>query len=83
MPEPNGFEVSIDGVTVRLGDVSKSPVIKWRDVVSFAAHPLRSWSKLMGRCLQLLVKECTMCLGSLGFAKLVGVCDLLCAAQRM
>ena len=52
-------------------------------MVSFAAHPLRSWSKLVGRCLQLVIKELTMLQGSLGFAKLAGIRDLVWAAQRM
>ena len=110
VPEPHGFCVTIDGVSVRIGDVSNPakakkqrfgspsifgllkwkseetavpPFIRWRDVVSFAAHPLRAWSKLMGRCLQLLVCHCTMLPGGLGFAKLVGVRDLVWSAYRM
>ena len=57
--------------------------VKWRDVVSFASHPLKGWSRLVRRCLQLLIKEMTMADGSLGFSKLTGVRDLAWATNRM
>ena len=41
--------------------------VKWRNLVSFASHPLKGWSKPVGRCLRLLIKEMTVAGGSVGF----------------
>ena len=43
-------------------EMGLEPLLKWRDVVSFAGDLLRPWTRYIGRCLQLLIQE----LGGLG-----------------
>ena len=69
-----------------LGYVAQNPIPR---APSPPATPHFLWfpslriAQLVGRCLQLMIKELTMLQGSLGFAKLTGVRDLVWAAQRM
>jgi hypothetical protein len=57
-------------------------VLKWRDVVSFAGHPLRKWAKLVSRCIQLLVREVGEVIRSFCLPTMVGVRDLLGCMAR-
>ena len=57
--------------------------LRWRDIVSFAGHPLQAWSRVMSRCLQMLVSFLIDQGIGLGFAKMQGVRDQLHAAARM
>ena len=57
--------------------------LKWRDIVSFSGHPLQAWSRVMSRCLQMLVNHLIDHGVGLGFAKMQGVRDQLHAAARL
>ena len=57
--------------------------LKWRDIVSFAGHPLQAWSRVVSRCLQMLVNHLIDRGTGLGFAKMQGVRDEIHAAVRM
>ena len=57
--------------------------LRWRDIVSFAGHPLQAWSRVMSRCLLMLVSFLIDQGIGLGFAKMQGVRDQLQAAARM
>ena len=57
--------------------------LRWRDIVSFAGHPLQAWSRVMSRCLQMLVSFLIDQGIGLGFAKMQGVRDQLQVAARM
>ena len=57
--------------------------LKWRDIVSFAGHPLQAWSRVVSRCLHMLVNHLTDQGTGLSFAKMQGVRDQIHAAVRM
>ena len=59
------------------------PLIKWREVIAFCSVPLKRYARVIGRCLQLLVKalylECT----TLGFPLMLGTRDFSQACIRL
>ena len=59
------------------------PLIKRREVIAFCNVPLKRYARVIGRCLQLLVKalylECT----TLGFPLMLGTCDFSQACIRL
>ena len=59
------------------------PLIKWREVIAFCNVPLKRYARVIGRCLQLLVKalylECT----TLGFPLMLGTRDFSQACIRL
>ena len=48
---------------------------KWRNMISQALHPLRRFSKLVGRCLSLLVKEINILAPLFSLLAMIGVRD--------
>ena len=61
----------------------ETPVLKWRDVISFLRHPFRGWGRLVGRALQLVVLEVAGRVFSFGFQNMLGVRDQVIAATRL
>ena len=57
-------------------------VVKWRDIVSFKFHILRSYARLISRSLQLVVSEVYRLLLTLGTPCMLGVRDVLGAVGR-
>ena len=57
-------------------------IVKWRDIVSFKLHILRSYARLMSRSLQLIVSEVYRQFQTLGMPSMVGVRDLLGSLGR-
>ena len=59
------------------------PNMKWRDIISYSSHFLRDYSKIMGRGLQVLVRELSMLYVGRGFHRVQGVRDQLQALGRL
>jgi hypothetical protein len=55
---------------------------KWRDIVSFKFHILRSYARLISRSLQLVVNEVYRHFQTLGMPSMLGVRDMLAALGR-
>ena len=49
--------------------------LKWRDVVSYSRHIFRQYARLVGRSLQLLIKELSHMGVGVGFQRMHGVRD--------
>ena len=56
--------------------------VKWRDIVSFKFHILRSYARLISRSLQLVVSEVYRLLQTLGMPTMTGVRDMLGSLGR-
>ena len=61
----------------------ETPLLKWRDVISFLRHPFRGWGRLVGRALQLVVLEVAGRVFSFGFQNMLGVRNQIMAATRL
>ena len=61
----------------------REPVVKWRDVFAFTSVVVQSYSKLIGRCLRLLVNEMYITLDSLALPVMLGVRDLVQVVRRI
>ena len=61
----------------------ETPLLKWRDVISFLKHPFRGWGRLVGRALQLVVLEVAGQVFSFGFQNMLGARDQIMAATRL
>ena len=74
---PKGVKAQIvfDILKWKSREVGPEPLLKWRDVVSFAGHLLRPWARYIGRCLQLLIQELGGRVEGLGFQNMPGVRD--------
>ena len=57
-------------------------MFKWRNMISQALHPLRRFSKLIGRCLSLLVKEITILSPHFSLPAMIGVRDMFFASSK-
>ena len=57
--------------------------LKWRDIVSFAGHPLQAGSRVVSKCLQMLVNHLIDQGTGLAFAKMQGVRDQIHAVVCM
>ena len=61
----------------------REPLVKWRDVFAFTSVVVQSYSKLIGRCLRLLVNEMYLTLDSLALPVMLGVRDLVQAVRTI
>ena len=59
------------------------PLIKWREVIAFCSVPLKRYARVIGRCLQLLVKALYLECPTLGFPLMLGTRDFSQACIRL
>ena len=57
-------------------------IFKWRNMISQALHPLRRFSKLVGRCLSLLVKGINIFSPYFSLPAMIGVRDMFSVSSR-
>ena len=60
----------------------RGPVVKWRDMLAFTSVVVQRYSKLIGKCLRLLVNEMYITLDSLALPVMRGVRDLVQVGVR-
>ena len=80
---PPLFTPSIFSILKWKTDELTTAALRFRDIVSFKGHPLQSYSRVMSRCLQLLVNALIEQSEGFGFACMPGVRDQLVAACRL
>ena len=80
---PPLFTLSIFSILKWKTDELTTAALRFRDIVSFKGHPLQSYSRVMSRCLQLLVNALIEQSEGFGFACMPGVRDQLVAACRL
>ena len=59
------------------------PSLSWRDVISFRHDIFRTWARVVGRCLQLMIRHLATYYATWSFQSLLGVRDQARAATRL
>ena len=74
---PQLFTPSIFSILKWKTDELQTTALRFRDIVSFKGHRLHGWSRVMSRCLQLIVNGLIERSEGFGFACMPGVRDQL------